>query len=65
MILTNILKKKFKLEVTIQKLSKPKIQIKNEDKYSIYIKAISIPILREIVIPYIHPSMLYKIGINN
>jgi hypothetical protein len=64
-ILTDILRRKFRLEVTIQKLSKPKVQNKCEEKYSIYIKSISIPILIKTVRPYIHPSMLYKIGINN
>lgn len=63
-LLTQILNNKFKLQSTTQKLSKPKNYIKNTvyiDKYSIYIKSTSIPTLRKLILPYIHPSMLYKI----
>ena len=56
-ILTSILNRIFKLETIIQKLSN------EEDKYSINIKSNSIPLLIKIVQPYIHPTMLYKIGI--
>jgi len=57
-LLTKILYENFKLLTSIQKLSNLEI-----DKYSIYIKSISIPLLRKIVQPYIHSSMLYKIGL--
>lgn len=65
-ILTEILDSKFELKCTIQKLSKPKNYNKNStyvDKYSIYIKSTSIPLLRKLVLPYFHSSMLYKIGL--
>jgi len=51
-----ILKSKFDLDCTIQK-----IQIKG--KYSIYIKKNSIPNLRALVLPHVHNSMLYKLGL--
>ena len=54
-LLNDVLKSKYNLETTIQK-----IWIK--DQYSIYIKKQSIPNLRNIVLPFIHSSMLYKLG---
>jgi len=65
-ILTGILNRKFELKCTIQNLSKPKNYNKNTiyvDKYSIYIKSTSVPLLRKLVLPYFHSSMLYKIGL--
>jgi len=65
-ILTEILDTKFELKCTIQKLSKPKNYNKNSiyvDKYSIYIKSTSVPLLRKLVLPYFHSSMIYKIGL--
>jgi LAGLIDADG DNA endonuclease family/Cytochrome C oxidase subunit II, transmembrane domain len=59
--LTHILYMKFGLVTTIQKLTQ--VSKKDIDKYSIYIKSSSIPFLRKIVQPYIHCSMLYKIGL--
>jgi hypothetical protein len=50
-----LLKIKFDLDCTIQK-----IQLK--DKYSVYIKKNSIDKLRKLTLPYIHKSMLYKLG---
>ena len=57
-LLNDVLKSKYNLETTIQK-----IWIK--DQYSIYIKKQSIPNLRNIVLPFIHSSMLYKLGLDN
>jgi hypothetical protein len=54
-LLQDVLKSKYNLETTIQK-----IYIK--DQYSIYIKKKSVDNLRNIVGPYIHFSMLYKLG---
>ena len=54
--LKDILTNKFKLNCTIQK-----IYIAN--KYSIYIKKDSLVRLREIIIPYLHKSMYYKLGL--
>ena len=54
--LQNILKKKFDLDCTIQKISL-------KDRYSIYIKKNSIDKLRVITLPHIHKSMLYKLGL--
>lgn len=61
-LLRDIFKTKFDLDCTIQLLSKaggntPK------DKYSIYIKVSSLPKLRELVLPYMIPSMKYKLGL--
>ena len=55
-LLVYILNENFNLICTIQKLS-------NKDKYSIYIKKESIPLLRNIVSPYLHCTMSYKIGL--
>ena len=57
-LLNGVLNSKFNLETTIQK-----IWVK--DKYSIYITKKSVPNLRNIVIPFIHSSMLYKLGVDN
>ena len=57
-LLNDVLKSKYNLETTIQK-----IWIK--DQYSIYIKKQSVPNLRNIVEPFIHSSMLYKLGGDN
>ncbi|KAG0122687.1 laglidadg DNA endonuclease [Tuber indicum] len=53
---------KFGLDCTVQKLSKGKGNTP-KDKYSIYIKVASLPRLRELIVPYMHPSMLYKLGL--
>lgn len=66
LFLTKILYKKFKIETTIQKLSRPAVFDKKsayKDKYSIYIKLSSVVLVRNLVEPYFHPSMLYKLGI--
>lgn len=60
-LLANILKTKYDLNCTIQKLSKKGNTPK--DKYSIYIKVESMPKLRKLVVPFIIPSMKYKLGI--
>ena len=54
-LLQDVLKSKYNLETTIQN-----IYIK--DQYSIYIKKKSVNNLRNIVGPYIHFSMLHKLG---
>jgi len=56
-LLAEALKNKFHLDCTIQK-----IYIKN--KYSIYIKKNSIPELRNLILPFLHTSIRYKLGIN-
>ena len=53
--LTNILKTKFNLDVTIQ-------QIYLKNKYCIYIKKNSIVDLENLILPYLHNSMYYKLG---
>ena len=55
-LLVKILKNKFNLDCTIQLL-------KASGNHSIYIKSSSIPTLREILLPHIHPSMKYKLGL--
>ena len=56
-ILVSILENKFSLSCTIQHL-------KDIDKYSIYIKGSSVPTLKNIILPYLHPSMYHKLNIN-
>ncbi len=54
--LADLLKKLFDLNCTIQKINTP-------GQYSIYIKAESVLKLRKLVLPYIIPSMRYKLGL--
>lgn len=61
-LLRDMFKTKFDLDCTIQLLSK-KGGNNPKDKYSLYIKVASLPRLRELVVPYMHPSMLYKLGL--
>lgn len=56
--LADILKSKFKLDVTIQKIS-------IQNKFSIYIKKNSLFKLKEIIFPYLDSSMYYKLGIKS
>jgi hypothetical protein len=56
--LTNILITKFDLDCTIQK-------IYLKDKYSIYVKKNSITKLENLILPYLHISMHYKLGLLN
>lgn len=55
-LLVRLLKNNFNLDCTIQLL-------KTSGNYSIYIKSSSIPRLRELLLPYIHFSMRYKLGL--
>nr|YP_009739398.1 LAGLIDADG homing endonuclease [Tricholoma terreum]QIC20241.1 LAGLIDADG homing endonuclease [Tricholoma terreum] len=55
-ILVDILINKFNLDCTIEK-----VNMKN--KYSIYIKPNSISNLRFLILPHIHKSMYYKLGL--
>ena len=57
-LLSKVLKSKYNLDTTIQKLS-------GKDLYSLYIKKQSINDIRELLLPYMHPSMLFKLGIDN
>lgn len=61
-LLRNMLEIKFGLNCTRQLLSK-KGGNAPKDKYSIYIKVSSIPKLRKLVLPYMCPKMLYKLGL--
>lgn len=61
-LLRDMFKTKFDLDCTIQHLSK-KGGNTPKDKYSLYIKVASLPRLRELVVPYMHTSMLYKLGL--
>ncbi len=61
-LLAQMFKTKFDLDCTVQILSK-KGGNAIKDKYSIYIKVASLPKLRELVLPYIIPSMKYKLGL--
>lgn len=55
-LLVNILKKKYNLDCTIQLL-------KASGNHSLYIKRSSVTTLREIVLPHMHFSMKYKLGL--
>lgn len=69
MLLVKVLFDKFKIKSSIQsagwRLGKahPSKGSNNEtyDQYNIYIWKESIPLTREIVLPYVHPSMKYKL----
>lgn len=52
--LVDYISKRYKISCSIHK---------SHGKYRIYILAKSVPILRDIIIPYMHQSMLYKLGI--
>ena len=58
-LLVQMFKTKFDLDCTVQKLFKSKENPSN--KYSI--KVASFPRLKELVLPYMHPSMMYKLGL--
>lgn len=55
-LLSEVLKTKFDLDCTIQNIS-------IENKYAIYIKKISILKLRNLISPYLHETMYYKLGL--
>ena len=57
-LLNNVIKSKYNLDTTIQN-----IWIQNQ--YSIYIKKQSVYNLKKLVGPYMHSSMLYKLGVGN
>ena len=53
--LINVLIIKYRIECTIK--------VRNQDKYRIYIREGSMPLLRQIIKPYMCSSMLYKINL--
>jgi len=53
-LLVLTLETKFNLKSTLHK---------NNAKYQLYIKQESIPLLKELILPYMVPSMLYKLGL--
>ena len=53
-LLKLVLEIKFNLKSTLHK---------NNDKYQMYIKQESLNILKELILPYMVPSMLYKLGL--
>jgi len=54
--LAKVLLNKYNLDCTIQSL-------KSIGKYNIYIKSSSVPALKDIVLPHLHPSMYHKLGL--
>ena len=56
LLLTKVLYTNFNLKATIQSAGFP-------NQYHIYILTESMPLLRQIVLPYVHPSMKYKLGL--
>lgn len=61
-LLVEMFKIKFNLDCTVQKLSNFK-ENPSKNKYSIYVKTASLPTLKKLILPYIHSSMLYKLGL--
>jgi hypothetical protein len=55
-LLAEIFRNKFDLDCTVQKIG-------TISQHSIYIKGLSIPTLKELVLSYLHPSMYYKLGL--
>ena len=53
-LLIKVLNTKFQLNSTLHK---------NGNNFQIYVKAESIPFLRELILNHMAPSMLYKIGL--
>lgn len=53
-ILIKILKDKYNIEASIHK---------NSNLFQLYIKKKSLPLLINIVLPYFHSSMYYKLGL--
>jgi hypothetical protein len=61
-LLQKILKNKFNLDSTVQLISN-KGSKRTTEKYSLYIIKASVPELRELILPYVHSSMVYKLGL--
>ncbi len=55
LLLVKVLHNNFKLKASVQSAGVP-------NQYQIYIWKESMPLLREIVLPYVHSSMSYKLG---
>ena len=55
-LLVNMLTKLYNLNCTVQTI---------DGRYSIYITKECMPKLRDILLPYMHPSMKYKLGLKN
>lgn len=58
-LLQYMLKVNFSLSFTVQKLSHTD---KTKDQYNLYLLKEDFPKFKELVLPYIHKSMLYKLG---
>lgn len=56
LLLITVLFDNFNIKATVQSAGV-------ENQYIIYILTESMPRLREIVLPYVHPSMKYKLGL--
>lgn len=59
-LLVQILQRKFNLICSLQSQGDTK-----KAQYQIYVTVSSMPQLRAIVLPHLHPSMHYKLGVNN
>ena len=55
-LLVKALENKFNIKSSLQK---------NNANYQLYIKAESMPLLKKLVLPYVVPSMHYKLGYKN
>jgi ubiquinol-cytochrome c reductase cytochrome b subunit len=54
--ISKILKNKFDLDTSLHK---------NQDKYQLYFKANAMPRLKKLILPFMEPSMLYKLGLKS
>jgi hypothetical protein len=54
--LVEVFRNKFDLDCVV-------IKTATIGQYSIYIKFMSMPTLKNLVLPYLHPSMYYKLGL--
>jgi len=59
--LMNVLIIRYRLKCNIRIKFRDNKKIQNE--YTIYIRQSSVSLLRTVVTPYFHPSMLYKLGL--
>ena len=54
LLLIKILKDKYNIETSLHK---------NSNQFQLYIKKKSLPLLINIILPYLHSSMYYKLGL--
>ena len=67
--LMNVLIIRYGINSTLQKKTSGRlgwrVGLPRDNQYRIHIRSSSMPLLRSIVTPYMHCSMLYKLGVRN